>query len=40
MPTDETLSVLTELGRQVSGLMERVEQLERENAELKRRMRN
>ena len=36
MPTDErTLSVLTELGRRVSGLMECVEQLEAENAALK-----
>ena len=36
MPVDDkTLSVLTELGRQVSGLMKRVEQLERENAALK-----
>ena len=36
MPVDDkTLSVLTELGRQVSGLMKRVEQLEQENAALK-----
>ena len=35
MPTDETLSVLTALGQQVSGLLERVEHLERENAALK-----
>ncbi|MGB3790990.1 MAG: transposase [Phormidesmis sp.] len=36
MPVDDkTLRVLTELGRQVSGLMERVEHLEQENGELK-----
>ncbi len=35
MATDETLRILTELGRQVSGLMQRVEELETENAELK-----
>ena len=35
MPTDEILSVLGELGRQVSSLTARVEQLETENAELK-----
>jgi transposase len=35
MPTEESLSVLIDLGRPVSGLVERVEHLERENAELK-----
>ncbi len=35
MPTEEILSVLTELGRQVSELRARVEQLESENGELK-----
>lgn len=35
MATDETLRILTELGQQVSGLMQRVEKLETENAELK-----
>lgn len=35
MATDETLRILTELGQQVSGLMQRVEELETENAELK-----
>ncbi len=35
MPTDETLSVLTELGHQVSVLTGRALQLEQENGELK-----
>ena len=35
MATDATLRILTELGQQVSGLMQRVEQLETENADLK-----
>jgi hypothetical protein len=35
MPTDEILSVLTELGSQVSSLTSRVEQLKSENAALK-----
>ncbi|MGD1900260.1 MAG: hypothetical protein ACFB16_25380, partial [Phormidesmis sp.] len=34
MATDETLRILTELGQQVSGLMQRVKELETENAEL------
>jgi hypothetical protein len=35
MATDETLKILTELGRQIVGLTERVECLENENATLK-----